>query len=365
MAKPIGIGIIGASADRAWGTRAHIPAIQASPDFTLNAVSTSRRESADKASAAFGVPGYDNAQALIAHPGVDLIVIAVKVPNHADLVRAAIASGKPVFCEWPLGNGLAETEQLAAEAASAGVRTFIGLQARSSPGVNFVRHLVQSGFLGEVLSTSIVGSGGSWGADISPADAYTLDQTQGASMLMIPFAHTLDGVLYCLGEVNSVVAQTATRRLFAVEEGTGRHVLITVADQILLAARLASGATASVHLRGGMSAGTNFLWEINGTQGDLVITAANGHIQMNALTIQGSQHGEALQPLPIPAQFHWAPPNTPEGFPLNVGQAYTLIAQDLRDGTHRAPTFTDAVHRHRTLAGIERAAQTGQRETLS
>ena len=365
MPSPIGVGVIGASADRTWATRAHLPAIAASPDFALRAVSTSRRETADKAAAAFHVPAFDNVQQLIDQPDVDLIVVAVKVPLHADIVRAAIRSGKPVFCEWPLGNGLVETDQLAQEAVAANVRTFIGLQARSSPGVNFVRELVRDGFVGDVLSTSIVASAGGWGQTITPADAYTLDLASGASMLTIPFAHTLDALSYTLGQLASVTAETATRRPFATEDGTGRHVPITVADQILLAARLAFGATASLHFRGGMSAGTNFLWEINGTAGDLVLTAANGHIQMNALTIQGSQHGDPLRSLEIPQHFQWAPANTPEGFPRNVGQAYTLIAQDLRDNSRRAPTFADAVHLSKILARIEQSASSAHRESLS
>ena len=365
MPNPIGVGVIGASADRTWATRAHLPAIAASPHFTLRAVSTSRRETADKAAAAFHVPAFDNVQQLIDQPDVDLIVIAVKVPLHADIVRAGIRSGKPIFCEWPLGNGLEETEQLTATAAAANVRTFLGLQGRSNPGVNFVRELVHDGFVGDVLSTTVLASGGGWGPTITPADAYTLDVATGASMLTIPFAHTLDALCYTLGKVASVTAETATRRPFATEDGTGRHVPITVADQILLAARLTSGATASLQFRGGMSPSTNFLWEINGTAGDLVVTAANGHIQMNALTIQGSQHGEPLHPLEIPQQFHWAPANTPEGFPFNVAQAYTLIAGDLRDNTQRAPTFADAVHLSKILTTIEQAASSGRREPLS
>ncbi len=364
MANQIGVGIIGASADRAWGTRAHIPAIHASPDFVLKAVSTSRRESAQQASAAFGVPGYDDYHRLIAQPDVELVVVAVKVPHHRELVSAAIEAGKAVLCEWPLGNGLAEAEQLTAQATAAGVRNFIGLQARSSPGVQYVRQLVRDGYVGEVLSTSVIGSGGSWGPTVAPADAYLLDIASGASLLTIPFGHTLDAVGYCLGQVESLVASTATRRPTATEEETGRSVPITVADQVVLAARLTSAAVSSVHYRGGMSAGTNFLWEINGTEGDLVITADSGHIQMAPLTIRGARHGSKLASLTIPDALHWAPPGTPEGFPLNVGQAYALMAQDLRDGGHRAPSFADALHLHRTLAAIERAAGSGARQSL-
>jgi predicted dehydrogenase len=44
----IGVGIIGASPDKGgWAVTAHIPALQALPDYRLVAVSTSRRESAE------------------------------------------------------------------------------------------------------------------------------------------------------------------------------------------------------------------------------------------------------------------------------------------------------------------------------
>jgi len=43
---------------------------------------------------------------------------------------------------------------------------------------------------------------------------------------------------------------------------------------------LKSGAAISIHYRGGMSKGTNFLWEINGTEGDIQVTGNIGHGQL-------------------------------------------------------------------------------------
>ena len=360
----IGVGVVGASPGRGWATRAHLPAIAASPDFALRAVATSRPESAKEASAEFGVPGYADVQTLVADPAVDFVVISVKVPLHAALIRACLKSRKPTLCEWPLARNLLEARDLTAESASTGVRTFIGLQARSSPGLNFVRSLIQDGFLGEVLSTSMIGSAGSWGATISEADAYLLDKATGASMLTIPFGHFFDALSYALGDVASVTAATATRRTFAREEQTGREVPFTVADQIVVGARLKSGAIASIHYRGGLSAGTNCLWEINGTEGDLVVTAANGHLQMRELTVCGARKGEVLQLLSIPASFRQTASGTSEGVAQNVAEAYSLIAQDLQDSGHRTPDFNDAVRLHTTLDAIERSAASGQREHL-
>jgi predicted dehydrogenase len=70
--KKIGVGIIGASPlNPDWAVNAHIPALKALLEYELRAVSTSRRESAEAASKAFGVAAtFDNHHDLIADPGV-------------------------------------------------------------------------------------------------------------------------------------------------------------------------------------------------------------------------------------------------------------------------------------------------------
>src|SRR6266487_4239022 len=114
-AKRIRIGIIGANPDRGWAAQAHIPALTSLADeFEITALSTTRRESADAASKLFGVPAaFDNHQDLVSRADVDVVAITVKVPHHLELVTAAIDAGKAVYCEWPLGNGLAEAQAMA------------------------------------------------------------------------------------------------------------------------------------------------------------------------------------------------------------------------------------------------------------
>src|SRR5207247_3242324 len=155
--KRIRVGIIGASPDRGWAADAHIPALTSlSDDFEITALSTSRRESAEAASKLFGVPvAFDNHQELVTRADVDVVAITVKVPYHLELATAALGAGKAVYCEWPLGNGLAEAQTLAALAKKQGVLAVAGLQARSAPAVAYVRDLLQQGYVGEVLSTTL------------------------------------------------------------------------------------------------------------------------------------------------------------------------------------------------------------------
>jgi predicted dehydrogenase len=360
----IRVGIIGVQPDRSWAAVAHIPALQALPDYAITALSTTRQASADAAAARFNVPqAFDNHQQLVTAADVDLVVVAVKVPHHLALVSAAIAAGKHVYCEWPLGNGLAEAEQLAALARAKGVRGVIGLQARASPALTYVADLVAQGYVGEVLSSSLIGTGANWGAYVDAPNAYTADRANGVTLLTIPVAHTMDAICQILGEVSSVSSLLANRRRTTVLADTGEALPLTAQDQVAFTATLASGAVLSAHYRGGMSAGTGLLWEINGTRGDLRVTGAYGHMQIADLTVYGASGEQTtLQPLVIPDSYYHTAFRA--GPPLNVAEAYVRLARDFQDNTNTCPSFDDAVRRHRLIDAMERSAAAGARLAL-
>ena len=365
--KKIRVGIIGASPDRGWAAQAHIPALKSlSEDFEITALSTSRRESADAAGKFFGVPvAFDNHEDLVNRADVDAVAITVKVPYHLELATAALNAGKAVYCEWPLGNGLVEAQTLAALAKKKGALAVVGLQARSAPSVAYVRDLIKQGYVGEVLSTSLIGSGLGWGPTVEPFNAYLNDKKNGATMLSIPLGHTADALCHCLGEVRELSATMTVRRRSFTIAGTSESRPMTTDDQVAVTGLLESGAAFSIHYRGGHSRGTNLLWEINGTEGDLQLTAAGGHAQMFEMTVRGGKGAQsALEVLAVPNQYRWSPPQG-TGLSTNVAQAYVRFARDYREGTHFLPTFDDAVARHRMLEAIETAAATGRRQRLT
>src|SRR5881296_3121036 len=362
-AKRIRVGIIGANPDRGWAAQAHIPALRSLPDdFEITALSTTQRGSADAAGKLFGVPAaFDNHQELVNSPTVDVVAVTVKVPHHLVLATAALEAGKAVYCEWPLGNGLKEAENLAALAKKKGVLAAAGLQARSAPSVAYMRDLIKQGYVGEVLSTTLIGSGMGWGPTVEPFNAYLNDKKNGATMLSIALGHAADALCYCLGEVRELTATMTVRRKSYTIAETGESKPMTAEDQVCVTGLLEGGAALSIHYRGGVSRGTNLLWEINGTEGDLQLTAAGGQAQIFEMTVRGGRGTHSsLEVLPAPEQYRWVPP---QGVATNVAQAYARFARDYREGTHFCPTFDDAVTRHRMLDAIETAAATGRRQT--
>jgi predicted dehydrogenase len=360
------VGIIGLGArDDLWSVRAHLPALRAVPGFEVTALSTSSPESAARAGEMHGVARtFGNGTDLAACDEVDLVVVSVRVPKHRELVSAAFRAGKAVYCEWPLGNGLAETEELARLADEYDVPAIVGLQIRVNPVMNYLRDLVADGYVGEVLSTTVIGSaGGTWGAYSDPNRRYLLDPANGATLLTVPFSHALDGLAWVLGEPQRLHIEHTVRRHSVNEAETGQRLAMTSPDQVVASGRLTGGAVAALHYRGGQFRGTNFHWEINGTEGDIVVTAPVGHIQLAPLTLLGAR-GDAteLAVLPVPESYSKVPSLDPLATDGEIGvkklyrqgasgvaHLYQQFLEDLREGGNSVPDFSDAVVRHRSI----------------
>jgi predicted dehydrogenase len=364
MTTALGVGIIGVSPVRGWAATAHIPALRALPNYEIRALSAHSPEAARAAGEAFGVSaGFADHQQLVTQPGIDLVAVTVKVPHHRELVSAALGAGKAVYCEWPLGRDLHDAQAMAALAAEQGVPTIVGLQARQAPAIAFVQQLFSDGYLGEVLSTTMVGLSVP-GEVVVQANAYMLDETNGANLLTIAVGHSLDLLSYVLGEFAELSAVSALRRPRSTIQETGEQLVKTAADQIAVIGTLSSGATASIHVREAVAGGTGFLWEINGTDGTLRIIADEAQPQIFPLTVAGARGRNQPAELAVPAALtqNWPALTSLEGTPAdNVARAYAGFAADIDNRTHTVPDFADAVRRHQVIAAIERAAASGER----
>jgi predicted dehydrogenase len=360
----LGVGIIGVSPVRGWAAIAHIPALQALPNYELRALSAHSNESARAVGGTFGVSAvFTDHEQLVARPDIDVVAVTVKVPHHRELVSAALSAGKAVYCEWPLGRDVADARAMATLSAEHGVRTVVGLQARQAPAIGFVRELLNDGYLGEVLSTTMVGLSVR-GSVVSQVNAYMLDETNGANMLTIAAGHSVDILSFVLGEFVDLSGMLDVRRSPITIEETGEHIVKTAPDQLALVGTLESGATASVHVREAVAGGTGFLWEINGTDGTLRITADEAQPQIFPLTVAGAQGSNEPIELAVPARFiqRWPALINLEGAPAyNVGRAYAAFAADIEDGTQSVPNFGDAVRRHEVMAAIQSSAASGER----
>src|SRR5207244_11637819 len=169
---------------------------------------------------------FSEHEQLVTQPDIDVVAVTVKVPHHRELVSAALAAGKAVYCEWPLGRDLEDAQAMAALAAEQGARTVVGLQARQAPAIEFVQELLSGGYVGEVLSTTMVGLSVPGDVVVEP-NAYMLDKANGANALTIAVGHSLDTLNYVLGEFADLSAMSDLRRPLITIGETGEQIVKT------------------------------------------------------------------------------------------------------------------------------------------
>jgi predicted dehydrogenase len=355
---PIRVGIVGASVDRGWGWRSHVPALRALPEFELAAICTAHQETADAAAQATGARhAFSDYRELVACPDIDLIAIAVRVPWHREMALAAIASGKHVYCEWPLGVNLTDVEEMAAAAHGGSVRAMVGLQGRAVPWVQYVAQLLADGYVGRVLTANArlsmlhpyMRAGITWAAK----------RESGNNLLTIQTAHSLDILSQCLGPFQDVSAQITTMVRQWPVPNSSETVEADAPDCVMVRATTESGAVLSAHFAFVPAHGSGWRLEVFGTDGALV-ASSGGPPMLLPNRIQGARSGDKeLHELAVPEDLIRVPAGYPRDSSFHVAQMYLRLADAIRSGTAVNPNFDDALRLYRLLETLERSDQGG------
>jgi myo-inositol 2-dehydrogenase / D-chiro-inositol 1-dehydrogenase len=116
---------------------------------TVAAIHDADGETARAVGEELGVPVAGAARDLFEAEDVDAVAICSSTDTHAELIEAAAAAGKAIFCEKPLSLDLNELDRALAAVADAGVSFQIGFNRRFDPAHRSVRDAVASGEVGE------------------------------------------------------------------------------------------------------------------------------------------------------------------------------------------------------------------------
>ena len=351
------VGIVGADAQgQGWAPLAHFPALRALPELTIAALCTTRAETAQAAAARYGVTqAFHDYRELVARPDIDIVAVVVRAPHHHDVVQAALAARKHVYCEWPLGADTAQAEAMAAAARTAGVRTAVGLQARCDPTLRYVRDLVRDGYVGEPLAVTLAMLTAN-APERPRSKQWETRLAGGVSALTVRGIHSLDALCLCVDEIAEVTSRVATQVRQWRVSGTDETMEVDVPDNVLVAGALRNGAVVSAHVATLPSTTPGFRLEIHGSKGALVV-ATPGAPQRDPNRLHGAQGRAPLAALEIRASYRDdIPVDVPAGPPNNVARLYRRLAAAIRDGGSVEPDFDHAVRRHRLIDAITRAS---------
>src|SRR5581483_4688750 len=359
MATPLRLGVVGANPSIGWASRTHVPGLLALPDYDLAAVCTTKRESAEAAAQKYEArKAYWDYRDLVSDPDIDVVDVCVRVPYHFEIVKAALAAGKHVYCEWPLAATTAQAEELATLASKAGVHAMVGLQARAAPSWIHLRELIADGWLGRIITATMTQYSGGLLQPRAPEATWRLDRANGAHTLSISAGHAIDAFTWALGQLSRVSAIVDTLAP-DVPLQDGGSIRATAPDHVAVHGRFEDGGIATIDVSSVPWHPSGFRLEVYGTDGTIVGSASQA--QATGIRLQRARKGEQrLTDVPIPADLRWVPPEVPDGTPFSVAQMFRRFADGIREGSHPAPTFDDAVRNHRFLDSIERASREGR-----
>ena len=159
---------------------------------------------AEQVAAVLDVPAAGSAAELLGSADLDAVAIATSTDTHVELLVAAAASGKAIFCEKPISLDLAEVDDALAAVDAAGARLQIGFNRRFDPAHRFVRDAAAGGSLGPLHLVRISSR------DPAPPPIEYIETSGGIFLDMT--CHDIDMARYVTGsEVVEVHANGAVR----------------------------------------------------------------------------------------------------------------------------------------------------------
>lgn len=210
----LGVGVIGLGNAAKPHARALVDLLPTR--VQVSGVYARRAEQRAAFAAAHGFAEADSAQALIADPRTDVLLLLTPPSDRLELLRLAIKHHKPVLMEKPVARTTAEAQAMVQLARAAGLPLGVVLQHRHRRGALELARRLHVGELGRI---GLVRLNVPWWRDQayynSPGRG-TLAR-DGGGVLLSQAIHALDLMLHLLGHVDSVIAMTATTPLHRME----------------------------------------------------------------------------------------------------------------------------------------------------
>ncbi|MHB1294604.1 MAG: Gfo/Idh/MocA family protein [Anaerolineae bacterium] len=308
----LGYGMIGRVHSMAYGQLRFMYPGQL-PPVQLAAVCASRRETAFAAAQEAGFKTWClTTEELLERE--DVTVVDVVTPNdlHHEMVLAAIAAGKHVYCEKPLALNAQEARAMYAAARRADVRVGMTFNYRFVPAILRARQIMEEGLLGEVYAFRAEYLHAGYQDPTRPLSWRMQRERAGGGALVDLGSHAIDLVRYLMGEFAAVQCTTRTYiperpvRAGAAEKGP-----VTVDDAAWVQARLQSGAIGTIEA-------TRFA---TGTVDDLSIAiyGQRGSLRWNLMDPNWLYWYDARRPgEPIAGERGWTRVETVQRFPGSV-----------------------------------------------
>lgn len=268
--RSIGIGIIGAG----YMGKAHSVAMQAvGAAFNTGLrpvcemICTTTEEGAARKALEFGFKRWTaDWRELVKDPDVEAIVVASPQITHREIALAAFDLGKPVLCEKPLGDSLADARAMTGAAEASGAANMVGFNYIRTPASQYARKLVAEGAIGRVTYFRGEHTEDFLADPGLPGHWRTRGRSNGTMGDLAP--HMINGALALIGPIQSVCADIET--VHAERPGADGPEPVTNDDHAQFLCRFENGAMGHLYFsRIATGRKMGYAYEIFGTEGSI------------------------------------------------------------------------------------------------
>lgn len=359
-----GIGRVHAAAYRALPFHYGLPA----KSIKIAGVATTRLETARQAAAEIGCDFYTaDYRALLARADIDAVHICTPNNSHHELVLAAAAAGKHIYCEKPLAMNAQEAGAMAQAVAAAGLKGQVTFNFRFFPAIVRAKQLIDEGFLGEIFSFRGRYHRSSY-ISRDKALSWRLQRAHtGGGALFDLGSHILD-LLYCLlGDFDAVFGTLDTViKERPVSAGASEMRPVDVDDIALLQARTRAGSLGTVEIsRLGTGATNDLCLEIFGESGAIRFDLAQpAWLSVYDARAADSPTGGGRGFRKLETGSRYAGQRAPDwtmspGFMRAHAECQYQFLQSIWQDRAPSPSFADGLHVQRIMAAAQRSAENG------
>lgn len=333
------------------------------------AVATSRAESAQAAAREIGCESWTaDYRDLLRRDDIDVIDCCTPNNVREEILTAAAAAGKPIYCEKPLAMGIEDGQRIVAAAQAAGIPTHLTFNFRYFPAITRAKQLMNEGFVGRVFSFRGRYYRSSYIDPQKPTSWRLQRAISGGGALVDLGSHVLDLLYYLLGEFGSVQATLDTLiKERPAKAGASETVAVDVDDIALLHARLADGTLGLVEIsRMGTGRTNELVIEIFGEKGSIRFDATDpSWLEIYDVRdsekptggMRGVTRVETVSRYDGARLPDWT--MTPD-FIRTHAECQFQFLRALDEGRASSPNFADGLHIQAVMAAAERSAAEGR-----
>ncbi|UIN31391.1 Gfo/Idh/MocA family protein [Microbacterium binotii] len=297
---PVGVGVIGAG----MISDTYLDNLRSFPDVRVLAIGDLDTARAAAQAARHQVSLAGGPEDVLSHPDVEIVVNLTIPAAHAAVSAAAIAAGKHVWSEKPIGIDRASARDLLTAADAAGLRVGVAPDTILGPGLQTARRAVLRGDIGVPLSAHTTMQ--YIGPDTFHPDPEFLF-ARGAGPLFDMGPYYVSALVSILGPIDRVMAlgsQSRATREIQVGDRAGTAFPVEVPTHVQALTRFEGGAAADSVFSFDAVLARSGVIEINGTEGALVVPDPNtfgGEVRVGRALGGAEPSWETVEPVGIEA----------------------------------------------------------------